>query len=171
MVAKGPGLWKGGLSTSSCQHWLLLLRKGTVDSHLGHDFNVCIDYSMRTHTGSRGAKAQELGRLQSTTLDQYIYRTLKILTKGAILVLLTFLLFNLAWDKGRGKFILLVPFPQFTTIRRDGRALGLVLFPFTKRASSSVEIRKWRSPEVSFQLRKGTEQNPVASFGSCSLAY
>lgn len=56
-----------GLSTfpPHHQHWLLLLRKAQWTQ-------VCVmtlmfDYSMHTHTRSKGAKAQELERLQNTT--------------------------------------------------------------------------------------------------------
>lgn len=56
-----------GLSTfpPHHQHWLLLLRKAQWTP-------VCVmtlmfDYSMHTHTRSKGAKAQELERLQNTT--------------------------------------------------------------------------------------------------------
>lgn len=31
-----------GFARVDCQHWLLLLRKGTVDWHVCHDFNAAL---------------------------------------------------------------------------------------------------------------------------------
>lgn len=82
-------------------------------------------------------KAQELERLRNTTLDQYIYKTFKILTKGAVLVLLTFLLLNLAWDKAEGQFILFSSLSSVYKCQGDRGALGLAVSLYGKHMFSS----------------------------------
>lgn len=111
------------------QHWLLLRER-----HSGPLF-VCVitlmfDYSMHTHT-SREAKVQELERLQNTTHGPIHYKTFKILIKGAVLVLLTWLLNSaymaIHWDNGEGQFILFGSFLHNFCNMRWG-ALGLFGF-------------------------------------------
>ena len=101
------------------------------------------DYSMHTHTRSREAKAQELGRLQNTTHEPIHLQNIQNPYKSGCIGPFDFVVVQLSlyghslgsW--GRAIHNIWFLSTQFTSYQeRDGRALSLVWLPFIKRSVS-----------------------------------
>lgn len=110
---------------------------------------------MHTHT-SKGARAQELERLQNTTHGPIHLQNIQNLYKRGCIGPFDFFvqhsLYGYSLGRRKGNSYALVPFPQFTSMKRElGALVGVMWFPFIKRAdcilgpkgiSSPAEMRK-----------------------------